>query len=90
MRKVIVNHNGQCGEHRYEAGVPVELPEEVIAALGDNATPLEQQIEEKLEENKVEPKEELEEKEPEDKEDEEVKEVQEVQDKMIKNAEVTK
>ena len=87
MRKVIVNHNGQCGEHRYEAGVPVELPEEVIAALGDNATPLEQQAEEKLEENKVEPKEELEEKEP---EDEEVKEVQEVQDKMIKNAEVTK
>ncbi len=87
MRKVIVNHNGQCGEHRYEAGVPVELPEEVIAALGDNATLLEQQAEEKLEENKVEPKEELEEKEP---EDEEVKEVQEVQDKMIKNAEVTK
>ena len=38
MQKVIVNHNGQCGDYRYEAGVPVELPEDVIAALGDNAT----------------------------------------------------
>ncbi len=84
MRKVIVNHNGQCGEYRYEAGVPVELPEEVIAALGDNATPLDEQDKEKLEEKIEEPKEN-----PEDKE-EEVKEVKEVQDKMIKNAEVTK
>lgn len=80
MRKVIVNHNGQCGEHRYEAGVPVELPEEVIAALGDNATPLEQKVEEKIEDPKENPG---------DKE-EEVKEVKEVQNKMIKNAEVTK
>ena len=74
MRKVIVNHNGQCGEHRYEAGKPVELPEEVIAALGDNATPLEQ----KAEENKEDPK-----KEPEE------KEVKDVEDKMIKKAQVT-
>lgn len=78
MRKVIVNHNGQCGEHRYEAGVPVELPEEVIAALGDNATPLEQSPEVKKEEPKVE-KEEPEEKEVQD---------QDVEDKMIKKAEV--
>ncbi|HWY79364.1 MAG TPA: hypothetical protein VNW29_03335 [Candidatus Sulfotelmatobacter sp.] len=78
MRKVIVNHNGQCGEHRYEAGVPVELPEEVIAALGDNATPLEQRADEKKEEPKVE-KQELEEKEVQD---------QDVEDKMIKKAEV--
>ena len=78
MRKVIVNHNGQCGEHRYEAGVPVELPEEVIAALGDNATPLEQGADEKKEEPKVE-KQEPEEKEVQD---------QDVEDKMIKKAEV--
>lgn len=78
MRKVIVNHNGQCGEHRYEAGVPVELPEEVIAALGDNVTPLEQEANEKKEEPKVE-KQEPEEKEVQD---------QDVEDKMIKKAEV--
>ncbi len=38
MQKVIVNHNGQCGDYRYEAGVPVELPDDVIAALGDNVS----------------------------------------------------
>ncbi len=50
MQKVIVNHNGQCGDYRYEAGVPVELPEDVIAALGDNVTSLKQKEEQKKKE----------------------------------------
>lgn len=50
MQKVIVNHNGQCGDYRYEAGVPVELPEDVIAALGDNVTSLKQKEEQQKKE----------------------------------------
>lgn len=80
MRKVIVNHNGQCGEHRYEAGVPVELPEEVIVALGDNATPIEPNVQQTNEEPKVE-------KEEPETEKKEIQE-QDVEDKMIKKAEV--
>ncbi len=55
MQKVIVNHNGQCGDYRYEAGVPVELPEDVIAALGDNATLVDKakKAEEKVAEKEV-------------------------------------
>jgi len=37
MTKVIVDRTGFCAGSHYEAGVPVELPDEVVVALGAHA-----------------------------------------------------
>jgi CO dehydrogenase/acetyl-CoA synthase beta subunit len=37
FKKVVVNHTGACGDVQYVAGVPVSLPENVLAALGEDA-----------------------------------------------------
>ncbi|HZE87055.1 MAG TPA: hypothetical protein VE090_02495 [Methylomirabilota bacterium] len=39
MSKVIVDHTGLTDGHYYKKDVPVELPANVIKALGDSATP---------------------------------------------------
>lgn len=76
-----VNHNGSCRSeetgriHSYHAGVPVELPEDVVAALGAAATLVEKAKPEVKEESEA-------------KEHKEVKKAP--KDKMIKGAEVTK
>ncbi len=36
---VVVDHNGSCMGYNFTAGEPVDLPEEVVAALGDSASP---------------------------------------------------
>ena len=78
MPKVIVNHTGLCDGHYYQAGVEVELPEAVIAALGDSAKAVEEKAEEteEKEQPKAKSKKETkpEEKQPETKEPEKTQE----------------
>jgi len=35
----IVDHTGGCAGYHYQAGKPVELPDDVVAALGSHAQP---------------------------------------------------
>ena len=54
MAKVIVDHNGICEGYHFKKGEPVELPENVVKALGQGVTVLEETKVEKEEETKVE------------------------------------
>ncbi len=40
MAKVVVDHNGSCGGYHYQAGEVVDLPDDVIKALGTSAKPV--------------------------------------------------
>ena len=73
--RVTVDHNGHCAGFNYVQGEEVELPESVVAALGDHATPIAGNVSNASNVDEV---------------NEEVKEVDEadVEDKMIKKAEV--
>lgn len=87
-----VNHSGSCESretgdiHTYQAGVPVALPEDVVAALGRDVELVKKVEPEKKEE--AEKKEHPEKKEQPEKEEKEVKKAP--KDKMVKGAEVTK
>ncbi len=50
MTKVIVDHTGICDGHHFKAGEPVELPDDVIAALGDHAVPVDEAKEKAVDE----------------------------------------
>lgn len=50
--RVKVDHNGHCAGFNYVQGEEVELPESVVAALGDHATPIAGKVEEVKEEVK--------------------------------------
>lgn len=41
MPNVVVDHTGKSGSHYFTKDVPVELPADVVAALGDAAQPAE-------------------------------------------------
>ncbi len=50
--RVKVDHNGHCAGFNYVQGEEVELPESVVAALGDHATPTAGEVKEVKEEVK--------------------------------------
>lgn len=75
MPRVKVDHNGSCGEYNYEQGKPVDLPQEVIDALGEHAVLIDEQGNPKVQQSQEQTQ----------------KEAQPEEDKMIKSAEtVTK
>lgn len=86
MKRIIVNHSGSCGDYHYQEGEPVEVSDDVVRALGPNATVIEEPAEAKKAPKGKAKKEEVEVEEP----AEEQKDVKEKEDKMVHGAPVTK